>query len=153
MDLSGDTDRASQTGHEGKETPLLVITEADDRFSLPLDLALRGFKPFGALRAYLDQLGMVLGRLRRWTEDYRDKLARAYLVPGESGLLFLVVRKATLYDEALESLLSDLDIAIAQDPDLGMIELNVRTTAPVSEDDLRSYYKADGLMLLAPGDA
>jgi hypothetical protein len=153
MSSTVETERLTQPGPIDKPRHFLALAADGDRYSIPVELAVRTFRPFEPLVAYLDQLGKVLGKLQGWLEAHQDAVDRAYLTTREDRLHFVVVRKAVRHDEALSSELTDLDLAIAQDENLRMIELHVLTVSPVSDDGLRAFFNPAESLELRPRHA
>lgn len=77
--------------------------------------------------------------LKHWIATREDSIAEAYLVLKGDHFQFLVVMKGKAHDSALEDALTDLDMAVAQNPDYDLIRLSVLAIPAFGEDVVRSF--------------
>ena len=86
------------------------------------------------------QLLLLLQLLGRWIDRNSAKIANAYLTLRDNTLLFLIISNAPACDDEFEDELSDLDLALANDPDLRLIRLNTLVLPPASPEALDSFF-------------
>ncbi|MEW4527024.1 hypothetical protein [Maioricimonas sp. JC845] len=86
------------------------------------------------------QLLVLLQLLGRWIDRNSAKIANAYLTLRDNTLLFLVISNTPTCDDEFEDELSDLDLALANDPDLRLIRLNTIVLPPASPEALGSFF-------------
>ena len=88
---------------------------------------------------FQQQFNLLLNRLAEWLVDRQTKISQAIVTLQDGTLVFVVVRKAAKYDEQFEDELAEMDFAIANDPDLDLIELKTLALPNVSGEALRSF--------------
>jgi len=86
------------------------------------------------------QLLLLLQLFGRWIDRNSAKIANAYLTLRDNTLLFLVISNTPTCDDEFEDELSDLDLALANDPDLRLIRLNTLVLPPASPEALDSFF-------------
>ncbi|QDU36167.1 hypothetical protein Mal4_04500 [Maioricimonas rarisocia] len=86
------------------------------------------------------QLLLLLRQLGEWFDRNSGRIPAAYLTLRDNTLLFLVISETPACDDELEDELSDLDLAIANDPDLKLIRLNTLVLPPASPEALGSFF-------------
>jgi len=118
----------------------VVVTPADqDRFALTVEEAVKACRAYEQASAFRHQFQILLRMLADWIGQHRDQVAEAYVTVRDAGLLFLVVKKVPQYDDALEDQLTELDLAVAQDPNLDLIRLSVLAVPPASQEAIDSF--------------
>jgi hypothetical protein len=60
-----------------------------------------------------------------WSQQHSRAIRSSHLTIRDSGLLFVVVQTGRTFDQELCDDLVDLDLAIANDPELDLIRLDV----------------------------
>ncbi|MDD4892078.1 MAG: hypothetical protein PHU85_19320 [Phycisphaerae bacterium] len=119
---------------------VIVAPNDEDRFSLTIQEAAMACKAGQKQVLFGRQFERgLLPKLAVWTDQNQEKLERAYLTLGDGRLLFLVVRKNVPFDSEFEDRLSDLDLQIAQDEELGLIHLSVLALPKVSRTCYESF--------------
>jgi hypothetical protein len=118
---------------------LIVVPEDQDRFVLTIEEAVKACRAYERTRSFENQFNILLRRLAHWIDEHRDLVRIGYLTVRDAGLLFLVVTKAAEYDRKLEDDLTDLDLEVANDPNLDLIRLSVLAIPPTGPEAIRSY--------------
>jgi len=70
----------------------------------------------------------------------------------DGALAFVVVQEDVLYNEKLHDAIADLDILIARDVDLDLIELHAMALPPASESGIGTFLDSDFTLKLTHGD-
>ncbi len=125
--------------HEDKDAQVRIETDQEDRFFLTVGVAIEACKAYGKQQEFLQQFREVQSRLSQWVKQHGSLITDAYLTVQDAALLFLVVMAGAAFDQALEDSLTDLDIAIAQDASLDLIQLNVLALPRASEEVIQSF--------------
>ncbi|KAA5545113.1 hypothetical protein FYK55_05365 [Roseiconus nitratireducens] len=112
--------------------------ESQDRFTLRFRDVINACQMQLQAEEYELQFSILVKRLGSWLSG-QTGVAKAYVTLRDSQLLFLVVTKSTKYDSDFEDALSDLDIELANDPDLRDITLSVLSIPNVPSDSLSSF--------------
>lgn len=86
------------------------------------------------------QLELLIERLGEWTAEHSEKVLTAYLTLRDGRLAFLAISRDAACDDELEDAISDLDLEIANDPDLSAIEMNTLVLPPASPEALISFF-------------
>jgi len=76
--------------------------------------------------------------LFKWVHGRTD-IVSAHLNKSYGSYLFVVVRNAVRYDPMFDDELTDLDLAIAEDPELQHVRFNTIGLPPVSDAALASF--------------
>jgi hypothetical protein len=138
--------------HWHNERGQIVVTPKDnDRFMVSIRRAVEVLQKSSAFEQFNVQFRLLLKLLATWLEKRKD-VKSAHLTLRDGALSFVVVRMSARYDAQFEDELSDLDIEIANDSDLDLINLNVLSLPTVSEEALSGFidsrldleYCADG---------
>lgn len=114
-----------------------VFPRDQQRFEIQKD------KAIGALQLASNaelQLDYLLDRLAIWIRAHESHLRDAWLTLRNDRFVFLAISKAPEYNEDLEDAVSDLDLAIANDPDLNLLRMNAMVLPPASTDALSSFF-------------
>lgn len=121
------------------EGGLVIVTPQDqDRFGVKIRRAIEILQLAGRVDEFENQFNLLLGTLGRWLKC-QDNIARAFLTHRDGALAFVVVRSESQCDDAFEDELSDLDYAIANDPDLNLIRLHAMALPPASDAAIGSF--------------
>jgi hypothetical protein len=131
--------------HSQADGQVLVQTSDEDRFMVTVDAAIRACRLYDKMTEFRSQFKRLIDKLREWVEARKDQIREALVTPYERGLLFLVVRRASEYDRDFEDELTELDLAVAHDEELGLIRLSVLGLPNASPEAIDSF--------LAPRDA
>jgi len=114
---------------------VVVHPDDNDRFVMSASEAAKALRMFDQLDVmkFQEQFKLLLDHLGTWFAAHGDKVARGILTRRDANLLFLVCASSAEYDSDLEDLLTDLDIAIAEDDEFSKIQMSV-LSIPSSED-------------------
>lgn len=105
---------------------ITVVPEDEDRFILSVEAAVKACQAHDKTVRFSKQFSESLQkRLAAWISERQEKIFKAFLTIRENGLLFVVVMRGAHYDRAFEDELSNLDLEIANDPELDLIHLDV----------------------------
>ena len=87
------------------------------------------------------QIQLLIDKLGEWVRDNFDEyLSQAYLTLRDSRFAFLAISRLPECNDDLEDSLSDLDLSIANDPDLDLIRMNTLVLPPASDESLNSFF-------------
>jgi hypothetical protein len=86
------------------------------------------------------QLKLLLSRLGAWLSAHSDSVEAAFLTIRDSRFAFIIVSKIAECDDDLEDAVTDLDLEIANDPDLDVVPMNAFVLPPASEEALSSFF-------------
>jgi hypothetical protein len=140
------TRNVTQLRFEDKDGLVVVTPEDEDRFSITVEAAIRACQVDQKDAIFRFQFKRMLNQLAAWLTARSEHVAKAFVSVREVGLLFLVVRKARNNDAFFEDDLTDLDLQIAQDPDLDLIRLSV-LAIPCSPDEAVESFLMPGNLL------
>ena len=124
---------------EDREGRVRIVPANRDLMTIPVAMAIEACRAFNQQIVFKDQFDMLVDCLGRWINGHREQIGDAYLTIRDAGLLFLVVHRATSYDDAFESALTDLDLEIANDDDYGLINLSVLGLPSVDEQSVHTF--------------
>jgi hypothetical protein len=88
---------------------------------------------------FLRQMRLLIAKLQRWCEDHKDVIKEAIFEPRYDSQMFLVVLNQTEYNPEIENELTELTIAVANDPVFSLIRFDVQTLPACEPDDVRSF--------------
>ena len=132
-----------------KDGSVVVTPKDQDRFVISVQEAVTACKDITQVRQFGKYL---LSMLTKWLQDNRAKARKAFLTVRDGGLLFLVIRKEAKYDAQFTDALTELDVAIARDANLNMIQLDVLALPDVSDEGARSFLSPSRHRELAGAD-
>lgn len=118
---------------------VIVTPQDEDRFLLSVQEAAEACRAGNKAILFKRQFGRLLKRLALWLGQYEEGVSRAFVTIRDAGLLFLVVQKTKAYDRDFENALTSLDIEIARDSNLDMVNLSVLALPSTSEDSYQSF--------------
>lgn len=110
-----------------------------DVFSLTKQMIARSGRVAYQIEEFARQLAELKRDLKHWIATRGGSIADAYLVLRGDHFQFLVVMKGKAYDRALEDALTELDMAVAQNPDYDLIRLSVLAIPAFGEEVIRSF--------------
>ncbi|MFA6132929.1 MAG: hypothetical protein WC869_02790 [Phycisphaerae bacterium] len=99
---------------------------------------------------FFEQFRLLLQKLAQWLSQRRGLARHAYITLKEGGFLFIVVRLTAEYNRQFEDDLTKLDIEVATDPELDLVNLEVLALPNGSTDSLRSFLDPDTTMEFSP---
>jgi hypothetical protein len=85
------------------------------------------------------QFNLLLRMLAEWLKSQQGAVSKAYLTDRDGALAFVVVRNSRDYDDDFEDVISELDFRIANDPDLGLIRMDVIALPYATEAAITSF--------------
>ena len=110
--------------HHG-ENRVLVEPEDEDRFLTTVQDIITACGVSREMLVFKKQFDALLRRLAEWVEEHQERIRDAYITVRDAGLMFLVVQTGREYDRAFEDALTDLDLEVAQDDSMGLVEMSV----------------------------
>lgn len=128
-----------QLNWEQKDGELVVIPSDQDRFMIKVGKAIQLLRQSEREEEFSQQFDLLLKELATWLQDHDGRWQSAFLTAGDSSLRFIVVRKQVKFEGDITDSLSDLGVAIVNDPDLDLIKLSTRALPQVSEEALQSF--------------
>lgn len=123
----------------GENDRVVVTPENEDRFALTMDEAVKACRAWESHQRFERQFRILIDVLKEWVQRHHDRVSQAHVTIRDGGLLFLVVMRKSHHDETLDESLTELDIEIANDPDLDLIRLSVLAIPNASEDNIASF--------------
>jgi hypothetical protein len=129
-----------------------VTPRNQTRFEIQMDRAIQILQLANEAERFNKQFKLLLQKIAAWIKPRSAKIEAAYMTLQDGTLAFIIVRHESRYDEVLQDDLADLDVEIANDGDLDLINLatlalpNVDEAATLSFLDKRLVltYSKDG---------
>ncbi len=128
---------------KNKRHPVVVTPADEDRFCITVDEAIHACKAASSSAKFTGQFKVLLDYLADWLRQNKKIVQCAYLTVRDAGLMFLPVKKEVPYNRAFENSLTDLDLAVANDPNFDLIKLSVLSLPPVSNDAINSFISTE----------
>ncbi len=116
-----------------------VTPRNQKRFEIQKDRAIEILQREKDAELFQQQFALLLERLAEWIQGRETKIANAIVTLQDDRLTFVVVRSEAPYDEQFQDDLADLDVDIANDPDLDLIKLKTLALPIVGGEALRSF--------------
>ena len=117
---------------------ITVTPRDEDRFTIKMRRAIEVLQRAAKEDLFQKQFKVLLGILGQWALN-RPDVKGSYITLRDGRLAFVVVRTESTYNEQFEDDLSELDISIANDVDLDLIELDAIGLPNVSAEALKSF--------------
>ena len=119
----------------------VVVTPADeDRFVVNVQAAVDACQAYHQSVKFQRQFKeTLLPRLALWLDEHRESVERGYVTVREDGLFFVIVQLHAAHDRGIEDDVAALEIEIAQDPKLNLIDLSTITLPNASEALYKSF--------------
>ena len=122
-----------------KEKGTVVVTPTDqDRFVLKMDKAVAACQMFVTAERFRKLFTVLLNRLGEWVSKLPEAES-AWITMRDGQLLFLVMRKSVAYDRDFEDALTELEIEIANDSDLGQLSMSTMALPQASKEAVCSF--------------
>jgi hypothetical protein len=132
--------RTSLRLFEASDEQALVQMHDGDAFMIAVTDAARACQVFDKARDFAKQFReLVDTTLAQWIDRNRAHIQSAHLTIRERDILFVVVQKRPEFDANLSDSLTDLDLAVANSHDLGLIDLEVLLIPSVSEESCTAF--------------
>lgn len=133
------------------EHGIVTITPRDeDRFNLRVPEVIRACQQAASDQRTRQRFDFLLKRLGTWVLG-RSDVREAFVTIRDGGLCFLVVRKVAAYDADFEDALSEFDIDLAHDSDVGF-QIEVMSLPAVSDQSLQSFLNSDLTLRIITND-
>jgi hypothetical protein len=130
---------------ENHDGDILVTPSDNDRFVIKVGQAIQILRQQERQSQFEKQFQLLVKRLAQWLSEHPDT-GRPFLTAGEGVLRFVVMRNTVKCDDTITDALSDLEMDIANDGDLGLIKVNTTALPLVSEEGLQSFLDSDFCM-------
>lgn len=115
---------------------LRVNPRDHNRFSIQID---RAIKILQLANDSEKQMNLLLSRLGVWIRKNETSIEAAFVTLRDGAIAFIAVSRQPRYDDALEDAISDLDLDIANDPELTSLRVNMMVLPPASLEALSSF--------------
>ena len=122
-----------------KDRQVVLLPRDEDRYVLTVEEAIAACRAGKEQERFRSQFKGLLNRLGQWVTDHESKIHKAYVTIRNEGILFLVVRRSTQYDGEFSDRLSDLDIEVANEDSLNLVQLNVLALPNVTIEACTSF--------------
>ncbi len=118
-----------------------VVPSDEDRFVMSMQDAATACQIVERMDIinFTRQFKELLNYLGRWIKAHQNKILHSFLTTRDAGLLFIVIRKESKYDDNFESELTELDLKIAQNKDFNLINLSVLSLPRCTEQEYLSF--------------
>jgi hypothetical protein len=126
-----------------------VTPKNQRRFDIQKDIAIEVLQKAHESQRFGQQFGLLLDRLAQWIKTQEERISHAIVTLQDGSLAFVVIQKSGKYDEQFQDDLADVDLEIANDPDLDLIQLKTIVLPSVAGDSLQSFI--DKRMVLTYG--
>ncbi|MFV2069906.1 MAG: hypothetical protein ACC645_23315 [Pirellulales bacterium] len=133
-----------------KDGTITVTPQDNDRFTVQLGKAIDVLQQASQHERFETQFKILLRELALWLKG-RTNVDRAFISLRDGRLAFVIVKSGSECDESLEDELSDLDVRIANDVDLDLIELDVLSLPEISEISLSTFLDTRFVLQYADG--
>lgn len=131
-------DAAVQLDWANKDGTVTVTPRDQDRYALKVHQAIELLRVAGEQSKFEAELQILLKKLATWL-SLQSGIDTAFVTVRDGGLLFVVVRDNAECDDEFEDSLTDVDIDIANDPDLNRIRLDVLSLPKASPCALDTF--------------
>jgi hypothetical protein len=130
----------------------IVVTPRDgDRWVIRLNRAIEILGQSGKRERFEHQTKLLQKLLAEWINGHTG-ISSAYLTVRDGAFAFIIVRDTCEYDDEFEDELSALDLRIAEDPDLDLVELNTLALPNISAEALSSFLHPEFKVTFVHGD-
>jgi len=133
-----ETAAAIQVSWADRDGTLVVTPQDQDRYCMRIDEAIELLQLKHQKDRAQSQLSFLLRRLVDWIGQRGDRLRETYLTLRDGQWLFLMVSTEAQYDADFEDDVTDLDIELAADPELNLIDTAVLSLPITALDSLDS---------------
>lgn len=131
----------------------VVISPSDgDRYGLKVRRAIELLQKTQYRDDFEKQLQILNKLLFQWLSTRWDDIDKAFMTVRDGDLAFIVVTQNDEYNEQFEDDLSELDIQIANDVDLNLINLTSISLPSVSAEALDSFLHKEIRLSFGNGD-
>jgi uncharacterized protein YjaG (DUF416 family) len=124
---------------EDQSGQVRVIPPDKDLMILSVKEAIEACRAFNDQIDFKSQFDALLNALGAWINARREKFSEAFLTTRDAGLLLLIVMKSSQYDVELESQITELDMAIANDADYALIPFSALAIPACPADSVHSF--------------
>ncbi len=132
--------RTSIVLFESSAEQAVIQMKDGDRFFVAVADAARACQVFDKARDFANQFQELANiTLPGWIEQHKDRIESAHITIRERDVLFLVVQKQVEFDRALSDALTELDLVVANSPNLNLIDLEVLAVPAVSRESCKAF--------------
>ena len=85
------------------------------------------------------QLALLRRKLGEWMRTHSSSIKTAFLTLRDHRFSFVVISRTPLCNDELEDAVSDVDLQIANDPDLDAVKMNAIVLPPASIEAIGSF--------------
>ncbi|MBX9677205.1 MAG: hypothetical protein K2X38_00490 [Gemmataceae bacterium] len=138
---------AIQLRYTDKNQQLVIDDETAGKLVTTVAAAIDACKASGKEDEFWRQFTEMRELLTNWLVDHQELIADAYITVRDSAILFLALQQSPSFNQELEDSLTELDLAIAHNPDLDLIRLNVLAIPKTSQASVESLLVCGGANL------
>lgn len=116
-----------------------VTDEDEDRFSLHLNDAVRACRLHVDVSEFSKQVKILFSQLFKWAVEHDEDVKEAILTMQEMGFILICITKRSPVSREIDDALTDLELKIANDPDLGHIPFSGQLLPPLADEDIQGF--------------
>lgn len=124
---------------EDSAAQALVRMSDGDTFYVAIADAARACLSVDKMKEFAPRFRAFLQVLEQWVAANKARIKSAHLTIRERDMLFLVMQREQEFDPGLSDALTDLDMAIAQNPEYQMIDMEVLAIPAVGERSMKAF--------------
>ncbi len=122
-----------------KDQKIVVEPEDKDRYMITMREAVAACGAYLEELKFREQFRVLLNRCGVWINKHEKQIADAYMTIQDGGVLFLVIQEGKVRDSSLSNNLSALDIEIANDDNLSLLDVSVLVLPKGTKADVSSF--------------
>ena len=130
---------AIQVSWANRDGTVVVTPQSQDRYCMRIDEAIELLQLKHQRDRATAQFEFLFRRLSDWIQQRGDRLKETFLTFRDGQWLFLMVSGSQQYDEQFEDEVTDLDIELAGDPELNLIDTAVLSLPSAGLQSLDSF--------------
>jgi hypothetical protein len=129
-----------------KDQKIVVEPEDEDRFVITMREAVAACGAYLEELKFREQFFVLLNQCGAWIDKHKKQIAHAYITIQDGGVLFLVIQKGKARDSSLSNDLSALDIEIANNDNLSLLDVSVLVLPKGTKADVNSFINHEFLL-------
>lgn len=133
-----------------KDGRVTVEPKEQDRYNIIEQQAAEALQLAKELDDFRQQFRYLQRVLAEWA-DARTDVHNVYITLADGALLFVAVQKETKYSAAFDDAVSEIDLAVANDPALKLIKMNTLAMPRATEETLAQFLDENMTMVYVHG--
>ncbi len=129
-----------------QEQKIVVEPEDEDRFVITMREAVAVCGAYLEERKFREQVSLLLSRCATWIDKNKQQIDTAYMTIQDGGILFLVIQEGKARNSSLSNDLSALDVEIANDENVSLLDVSVLLLPKGTEEDISSFINHEFLL-------